>query len=282
MADEAVPIGPPPAAESYLRIDRIVDAARRTGAQAVHPGYGFLSENPAFAEALEAAGHRLHRPAGERDPADGRQARGQAPRGRGRGQHRAGPSPRRSRDPELAARIAAEIGYPVMIKAAAGGGGKGMRVAPRRRAICARRSSGPQSEARSSFGDDRVFLEKFVARAAPHRDPGAGRPPRQRALSGRARMLDPAPPSEGDRGGAEPVPRRRHPARDGRAGGGAGARGRLPLGRHGRVHRRCRAQLLFPRDEHPAPGRAPGDRAGDRARSGRADAAGSRPASRSS
>ena len=84
-------------------------------------------------------------------------------------------------------------------------------------------------------------------------------------------MLDPAPPPEGDRGGAEPVSRLRNPRGDGRAGGGAGASRRLPLGRHGRVHRRPAAQFLFPRNEHAAPGRASGDRAGHRARSRRAD-----------
>ena len=116
-------------AESYLRIERIVEAARRTGAEAVHPGYGFLSENAAFAEALEAAGHRVHRPAGQRRSAlmgDKLAAKRLAAEA---GVNIVPGHPEAIGDPELAARIAAEIGYPVMVKAAAGGGGKGMRVA---------------------------------------------------------------------------------------------------------------------------------------------------------
>src|SRR5829696_7701821 len=132
MADEAVHIGPPEAAKSYLDIDRIVVACRETGAQAVHPGYGFLSEREAFPRALEAAGIVF-----------------------------IGPNPRVIDSPEQAARIADEIGYPVMIKASAGGGGKGMRIAHSAGEVAdgfARASS----EAASSFGDDRVFVEKFI------------------------------------------------------------------------------------------------------------------------
>ena len=272
MAEEAVAIGPPPAVESYLRIDRIVDAARRTGAQAVHPGYGFLSENPVFAEALEAEGIVFIGP-----PASAIRLMGdklEAKRLAAAAGVTIVPGHAEAvREPGLAARIAAGIGYPVMVKAAAGGGGKGMRIALNERDLREALERAAERGALVLRRRPRVPRE-VRSRAAPHRDPGPGRPARQHALPGRARMLDPAPPSEGHRGGAEPVPRRRHAAGHGRAGGGARARSRLPLGRHGRVHRRCRAQLLLPRDEHPPPGRAPGDRAGDRARPGRADAAG--------
>jgi propionyl-CoA carboxylase alpha chain len=160
MADEAVAIGPPPAVESYLRIDRIVDAARRTGAKAVHPGYGFLSENAVFAEAVEAEGMVFIGP-----PPNAIRLMGDKLEAK-RLAAEAGVSivPGHSeavREPRLAARIAAEIGYPVMIKAAAGGGGKGMRIALNAHDLrdALERAA---SEARSSFGDDRVFLEKFV------------------------------------------------------------------------------------------------------------------------
>jgi propionyl-CoA carboxylase alpha chain len=161
LADEAVAIGPPPAGESYLRIERIIEAARRTGAQAVHPGYGFLSENPAFAQALEAAGIVFIGPPVEaiRLMGDKIQAKRLA--------EAAGVSiipghPDAIADARLAARIAGQIGYPVMIKAAAGGGGKGMRVAQGERDL-ADGLARAMSEARSAFGDDRVFLEKFIA-----------------------------------------------------------------------------------------------------------------------
>ena len=122
-----------------------------------------------------------------------------------------------------------EIGYPVMIKAAAGGGGKGMRIAHGDAEVARGLRARALARRARRFGDDRVFLEKFIVRAAPHRDPGAGRPARQRRPSRRARMLDPAPPPEGDRGGAVAVPRRGDAPGDGRAGGRARARRRLPL-----------------------------------------------------
>ena len=160
MADEAVAIGPAPAAESYLRIDRIVEAARRTGAEAVHPGYGFLAENAAFAEALAAAGIAFVGPPvpairvmGDKLAAKRLAAEAGVNVIPGHGEAIG--------DLKLAARIAAEIGYPVMVKAAAGGGGKGMRIALDERDLRAGIERA-RSEARSSFGDDRVFLEKFV------------------------------------------------------------------------------------------------------------------------
>jgi propionyl-CoA carboxylase alpha chain len=104
--------------------------------------------------------------------------------------------------------IAKDIGYPVMIKASAGGGGKGLRVAFNdKEALKAFASC--RNEAKASFGDDRVFIEKFVEEPAPHRDPGAGRQPRQRGLPARARMFHPAPPPEGDRRSAIALHQRR-------------------------------------------------------------------------
>ena len=160
MADEAVCLGPPPAAKSYLAIERIVDAARDTGAQAVHPGYGFLAENPEFAAALEAADIVFIGP-----PAEAISMMGDKIAAK-RLAEQAGVSTIPGhldaiKDREHAARVAAMIGYPVMIKAAAGGGGKGMRVALDERDL-ADGLARAQSEARSSFGDDRVFLEKFI------------------------------------------------------------------------------------------------------------------------
>jgi propionyl-CoA carboxylase alpha chain len=159
-ADEAVCVGPPPSTKSYLVIERIIEAARATGAQAVHPGYGFLAENPEFAAALEAAGIVFIGPSPKAISLMGDKIAAK------RLAEAAGVSTIPGHldainDPEHAARVAAMIGYPVMIKAAAGGGGKGMRVALDERDL-ADGLARAQSEARSSFGDDRVFLEKFI------------------------------------------------------------------------------------------------------------------------
>ena len=160
MADEKVHLGPPPAAQSYLLIDRIVEACKATGAQAVHPGYGFLSERAAFAQALAAAGVAFIGP-----PVGAIEAMGDKIESK-RLAREAGVSTVPGTldaisDPEEARRIAGEIGYPVMIKASAGGGGKGMRVAMSEDELLDGLERA-QSEARNSFGDDRCFIEKFV------------------------------------------------------------------------------------------------------------------------
>lgn len=160
MADEAVFVGPPPAAESYLQIDNIVEACQATGTEAVHPGYGFLSENAAFAEALKAKGITFIGP-----PVNAIGAMGDKIESK-RLAAEAGVStvpghPDPVNSVADAARIAAEIGYPVMIKAAAGGGGKGMRIAFDESEV-KEGLERSQSEARSSFGDDRVFIEKYI------------------------------------------------------------------------------------------------------------------------
>ena len=160
MADDAVAIGPPAAAESYLVIDKIIDACKQTGAEAVHPGYGFLSEREAFPKALSAAGIVFIGPnpkaiAAMGDKIESKKAAAAAKVSTVPGYLG------EIADPEQAAKISDEIGYPVMIKASAGGGGKGMRIA-HSRAEVAEGFARARSEAKSSFGDDRVFVEKFI------------------------------------------------------------------------------------------------------------------------
>ncbi|WP_420325746.1 acetyl-CoA carboxylase biotin carboxylase subunit [Mameliella sp.] len=160
MADEAVHIGPPPANQSYIVIDKIMGAIKQSGAQAVHPGYGFLSENPKFAEALEAAGVAFIGP-----PKGAIEAMGDKITSKKIAQEaKVNTVPGYMGlidDAEEAVKISNEIGYPVMIKASAGGGGKGMRIAwnddEAREGF-----QSSKNEAASSFGDDRIFIEKFV------------------------------------------------------------------------------------------------------------------------
>ncbi len=160
MADEAVHIGPPPANQSYIVIDRILEAIRQTGAEAVHPGYGFLSENMKFAEALAKEGVAFIGP-----PAKAIEAMGDKITSKKIAQE-AGVSTVPGymgliADAEEAVKISNQIGYPVMIKASAGGGGKGMRIAwTDQEAREGFQSS--KNEAAASFGDDRIFIEKFV------------------------------------------------------------------------------------------------------------------------
>ena len=160
QADEAVHIGRSPAAESYLLIDRIVEACQQTGAQAVHPGYGFLSEREAFPRALEAAGiifigPNPHAIAAMGDKIESKKAAAAAHVSTVPGFLGIIESP------QHAMTIAEEIGFPVMIKASAGGGGKGMRIAHSAGEV-AEGFARAKSEAASSFGDDRVFIEKFI------------------------------------------------------------------------------------------------------------------------
>ena len=160
MADEAVHIGPAPASESYIVIDKVMDAIRQTGAEAVHPGYGFLSENPKFAEALEAEGVAFIGP-----PVGAIKAMGDKITSKKIAQEaNVSTVPGYMgliEDAEDAVKISNEVGYPVMIKASAGGGGKGMRIAwnddEAREGF-----QSSKNEAASSFGDDRIFIEKFI------------------------------------------------------------------------------------------------------------------------
>ena len=160
MADEAVAIGPAPSAESYLVIDRIVAACKSTGAEAVHPGYGFLSENPAFCKALDKAGIVFIGPAPKAIAAMGDKIESKK-LAKKAGVNAVPGHLAPLADADEAVKVAKEIGYPVMLKASAGGGGKGMRIA-RTDAEAREGFLSASSEARSSFGDDRVFAEKFI------------------------------------------------------------------------------------------------------------------------
>ena len=160
MADEAVAIGGAAASESYLAIDRVLDAVRLTGADAVHPGYGFLSENVRFAEALEVEGIVFIGPSAPAIGAMGDKIESKR-LAAAAGVTTVPGYPGVLADDDEAVRVAGKIGYPVMIKASAGGGGKGMRVAGNEREVRDGFRSAV-SEARSSFGDDRVFIEKFI------------------------------------------------------------------------------------------------------------------------
>src|SRR5689334_6091941 len=160
MADEAVPIGPAQAAQSYLDIDKIVAAAKATGAEAVHPGYGFLSENAAFARALQEAGIAFVGPNVKAIEAMGDKIESKKLAAKAKVSTVPGHLGV-IQDAKEAVKIAEQIGYPVMIKASAGGGGKGMRIAYSRKEVEEGFVSS-KSEAKSSFGDDRVFIEKYV------------------------------------------------------------------------------------------------------------------------
>jgi propionyl-CoA carboxylase alpha chain len=159
-ADEAVRIGPPPSAESYLQIERIVEACRKTDAEAVHPGYGFLSEKAGFAAALAKAGIVFIGPDAKAIAAMGDKIESKK-LARAAGVSTVPGHLDIIPDAKAAIRIAREIGYPVMIKASAGGGGKGMRIAHGDDEVREGFRSAT-NEAKSSFADDRVFIEKYI------------------------------------------------------------------------------------------------------------------------
>lgn len=160
IADEAHLIGPAAAAESYLKIDAILDVAKRSGAEAIHPGYGFLSENADFAEACAKAGFLFVGPPPDAIRAMGSKSEAKALMEKAGvplipGYHGA------EQDPAKLAKIAGDIGYPVLIKASAGGGGKGMRLVERATDFDAALASAKR-EAAAAFGDDRVLIEKYL------------------------------------------------------------------------------------------------------------------------
>ncbi|KQS60016.1 acetyl/propionyl-CoA carboxylase subuit alpha [Geodermatophilus sp. Leaf369] len=160
VADVAVPIGPAPAAQSYLSIERVLEACRRTGAQAVHPGYGFLSENVEFARALEAAGITFIGP-----PVTAIEAMGDKIRAKATVQAAGVPvvpgSSEPGMDDDAVAAAAVAAGFPVLLKPSAGGGGKGMRVV-RSAEELPEQIAGARREARGSFGDDTLLVERYV------------------------------------------------------------------------------------------------------------------------
>ena len=160
MADMAIPIGPPPVAQSYLVVANIIAACKQSGAEAVHPGYGFLSERAAFAEALAKAGIVFIGPNPQAIAAMGDKIESKKAAARAKVSTVPGHLGVIEDDIQAIA-IAEQIGYPVMIKASAGGGGKGMRIAFTKGEV-AENFARARSEAKSSFGDDRVFIEKFI------------------------------------------------------------------------------------------------------------------------
>jgi propionyl-CoA carboxylase alpha chain len=160
LADESVRLGPPPASESYLNAELILDACRVTGAQAVHPGYGFLSERESFARALDAAGIAFIGPPPEAIAAMGDKIQSKK-LAREAGVNVVPGFLGEIADTEEAVRIASEVGYPVMMKASAGGGGKGMRLARGEKDV-REGFEATRREGLASFGDDRVFIEKFI------------------------------------------------------------------------------------------------------------------------
>ena len=200
LADEAHPIGPPPAAESYLAIDKLVAVAAPAGADAVHPGYGFLAENARFAEACGQAGLTFvgPPPAAIRAMGDKTAARKiardlEGADGAGHARSPSGPTTRRARW-RRAGRLPGD---------AQGGDGRrrqGHAPGPRSEAELTDALRAARSEAGAAFGDAAVYLERAVDRAAARRDPGAGRRARHRRAPGRARVLDPAAPPEAHRG----------------------------------------------------------------------------------
>ena len=197
-AGQAVRIGPAQPAESYLSAGRILEAARSTGADAIHPGYGFLAENADFAAACESAGMTFIGPPSAAIAAMGSQDLRAPADGAGAGmQVVPGETPRNQSDPSLEA-AARRAGFPLLVKASVGGGGKGMHVV--REPTTSRRPSRGRHEAHGYFGDRTVFVERLVRDPAPRRGPGDRRHARRHGPPGRARLLGPATASEGDRG----------------------------------------------------------------------------------
>ena len=236
LADVAVPIGPAPAAQSYLSIERVLEAAARTGAQAIHPGYGFLSENVEFARACEKAGVVFIGP-----PVAAIEAMGDKIRAKQTVSAAGVPVvPGRTEpgmDDDAVAAAAVAVGFPVLLKPSAGGGGKGMRVVrDRGRARRGHRRRPPRGP--------RLLRRRHPAGRALHRQlRGTSRcrcsaTPRQRDPPRRARVQPAAPAPEGDRGGAVAAARHRRTRRDGPRGGRGGEGGRLHRRGHRRVHRR--------------------------------------------
>ena len=199
-ADQAVRIGEALPAQSYLRIEAIIAAAKASGADAVHPGYGFLAENEDFAQACRDAGLVFIGPSPEAIRAMGNKAGAKDIMQKAGVPCVPGYQGADQSDAVMLAE-AKKIGFPVMIKAVAGGGGRGMRLVADAAAFPdALRSA--RSEAQGAFGDPNVILERAIVRSPPHRNPGVRRPLPQRRPSRRARLLGAAAAPEADRGGA--------------------------------------------------------------------------------
>jgi len=274
MADEAVHIGPSPAAQSYLIADKIIAACKQTGADAVHPGYGFLSERTSFAEALAAEGIAfvglpVNAIAAMGDKIEVEEARAKGGRqcrprlrGRDRGYRARGPHLGRDRlssDDEGLGRRRRQGHAPRLFRE---GRARGLR-------------SQPSAKALNSFGDDRVFIEKFILNPRHIEIQILGDQHGNILYLERARMLDPAPPPESGRGSTLALRDAEDAQGDGRAVRRAFPRGRLLFCRYGGADRFGRGpkrrELLLPRNEHPPAGGAPGHRGDHRHRFGGAD-----------
>ena len=185
-ADEAVLLGPARARDSYLNIERVIDAARKSGAEAVHPGYGFLSENAEFAQACADAGLVFVGPTAEMMIAMGSKSGSKALMEKAGVPMVAGYHGEAQDDATLA-KAADKIGFPVLVKASAGGGGRGMRIV-RSADELAPAIVSAKREAKAAFGDDRMLIEKYRTKPAPYRGAGDRRQPWQSAVAVRARM----------------------------------------------------------------------------------------------
>ena len=274
MADESVRLGPAPAAESYLKAELIIDACKATGAEAVHPGYGFLQRADQLRQGAGEGRHRLHRPAAEGHRRDGRQDRIQEAGARRPGSTSSPAISTTSPTTDEAVKIAKDIGYPVMMKASAGGGGKGMRLAYSEKDV-REGFEATKREGLASFGDDRVFIEKFIEDPRHIEIQVLGDKhgnilylgERECSIQRRhQKVIEEAPspfvtPEMRKAMGEQAVALAR-------AVGyySAGTVELIVIGR-----RPERQELLLPRDEHAAAGRASGDRGSDRPRPGRAD-----------
>ena len=201
LADESVCIGPPASAASYLNVPAIIAAAEVTDAQAIHPGYGFLSENADFAEKVERSGFVFIGPRADTIRLMGDKVSAKVAMIKAGVPCVPGSEGALPEDPKEIVKIARAIGYPVIIKASGGGGGRGMRVVHTEAAL----RVGGVADARRGAGGLRQSdgLHGEVSRQpAAHRDPGAGRRAQERRVPVRARLLDAAPPPEDHRGGA--------------------------------------------------------------------------------
>ena len=195
FADEAICIGPPQLAQSYLNIPGVISAAEIANVDAIHPGYGLLSENANFAEVCETCGYQVYWSVAGRDPPDGRKGKGS----RGDEDEHGVPilpgSDGVIASEEEAVEWARQVGYPVIIKASAGGGGRGMRIV-RSEAELAALYRQAQQEAAAAFGNGDLYMEKYVEHPRHIEFQVLGGRTWQRDQSGRARMFDPAPASE--------------------------------------------------------------------------------------
>jgi propionyl-CoA carboxylase alpha chain len=243
MADEAVRLGPAPAAESYLKAELILAAAKATGADAIHPGYGFLSERESFARACAEAGIAFVGPPPNAIAAMGDKIESKK-LAKAAGVNVVPGFVGVIEDTEHAVTISNEIGYPVMMKASAGGGGKGMRLAYSEKDV-REGFEATKREGLASFGDDRVFIEKFIE-SPRHIEIQVLGDQHGNILYLGERECSIALRHAGDA------------PQDGRAGGRAVAGGRLLFGGHGRADRVGRRQdrggLLLPGNEHAASG----------------------------